>query len=101
MHYLLSMAANMKWNQPKRKKYVAIKDEMNWRSEEHIHIRHGEAQCEVCTAGFQSCITPVFSHCVPFPTFQNGNVYPVGSTLEICDVLFDFDFIGDYSKEIT
>ena len=29
-------------------------------------------------------------------TFWNGNVYPV--MLEVCDLLFDFDFIGDYSK---
>ena len=28
-------------------------------------------------------------------TFWNGNVYPV--MLEVCDLLFDFDFIGDYS----
>ena len=32
-----------------------------------------------------------------FPTMMswNGNVYPV--MLEVCDLLFDFDFIGDYS----
>ena len=28
-------------------------------------------------------------------TFWNGNVYPV--MLEVCDLLFDFDFIPGYS----
>ena len=27
--------------------------------------------------------------------FWNGNICPV--MLEVCDLLFDFDFIGDYS----
>ena len=28
-------------------------------------------------------------------TFWNHNIYP--AVLEICDLFFDFDFIGDYS----
>ena len=28
-------------------------------------------------------------------TFWNSNVYPM--VLEVCDLLFNFDFIGDYS----
>ena len=28
-------------------------------------------------------------------TFWNGNVYPV--MLEVCDLLFNFDFLRDYS----
>ena len=26
---------------------------------------------------FKSCFGPVFPHYAPFPTFQDGNVYPV------------------------
>ena len=33
--------------------------------------------------------------CFPTMRFWNGNVYPV--MLEVCDLLFDFDFIRDYS----
>jgi hypothetical protein len=33
--------------------------------------------------------------CFPTMRFWNGNLYPV--MLEVCDLLFDFDFIRDYS----
>jgi hypothetical protein len=48
-----------------------------------------EMQFQVCPAGFLSCSGPVFPHC----DIWNGNVYPV--MLEVCELVFDFDFIRD------
>ena len=54
-------AGNIEWNQPKRMKFVeVIKAERSWRSEECFDIRHGDAEFEVCPAGFWSCFGPVF-----------------------------------------
>jgi len=40
-------------------------------------IRHGDAEFGVCPVGFWSCFGPLFPYYVPFPSFWNGNVYPV------------------------
>ena len=46
-------------------------------------------------ASFQSCFGPVFPHYVPLPSFWNGNIYILCYyMLEVCDLLFDFDFMG-------
>jgi hypothetical protein len=63
MGYLLRRAANREWNQPKRKKLVAVsKDEMSWRSEELFDIRHGDTEFKICQAGFVSWFGPVLPH---------------------------------------
>lgn len=63
MSSLVRKTANREWNQPKRKKFIAVnKDERSWRSEEHFDIRHGDAEFGVLPAGFLSCFGPVFSH---------------------------------------
>ena len=50
---LLRKTVNRKWNQPKRKKYVAVnKAEMILRSEKCFDIKHEDAQFEVCPVGF-------------------------------------------------
>jgi hypothetical protein len=55
--YLLRKAGNRKWNQPRRKKFVAVnKDEKrSWRSEDCFDTRHGDAESGVCPAGFLFC----------------------------------------------
>ena len=70
MGFLPRKAANREWNQPKRKKCVAVNNvEKSWRSEERFDIRHGNAEFGVCPAGFRSCFGPVFPHSAPFPVF--------------------------------
>jgi hypothetical protein len=55
------------------------------------YIRHGDAGFGLCPADFWSCFGTVFPHY----DIWNCNIYPV--ILEICGLLFYFDFIGDYS----
>jgi hypothetical protein len=49
----------------------------------------------VCPSGFQSCFGPVFPNYAPFPTFWSSNIKSMLLLAEVCDLLFDFDFIGD------
>lgn len=59
----MKKTVNREWNQPKRKKVVAVnKDEKSWRSEEHFDIRYGDAEFGVRPAEFLSCFDPVFPH---------------------------------------
>jgi hypothetical protein len=53
------------------------------------YIRHRDAEFGVCSADFWSCFRTVF----PRYDIWNSNVYPV--ILEICGLLFNFDFIGE------
>jgi hypothetical protein len=63
MGYLLRKAANNEWNQPKRKKFVAVnKDESSWKSKKNNGVRHGDAEFGVCPAGFWSCFGPVLPY---------------------------------------
>ena len=60
-------------------------------SKEHFDIRHGDEEFKICPACFWSCFGPVFPHYAPFPTFWNGNVYPVQLyvyDLEVCNLVF-------------
>ena len=92
--YLPRRAANREWNQPKRKKCAAVsKAELSWRSEEHLDIRHGDAEFGVCPAGFQSCFVPVFPHCAPLATFWNVMYVLCHYMLGVCDLLFLFLFL--------
>ena len=94
--YLQRKAANRECNQPRRKKCVAVnKHERSWSSEEHVIIRHGDAEFGVSSAGLWPCLGSVFPNFGSVLPFWNGNVYLV--MLEVCDLLFDFDFIGNYS----
>ena len=95
--YLPGKAVNKEWNQPKRKKCVAVnKAERSWISEEDFDIRHGNAESGACPTGFWSFgFGPVFHHYFPFLMFWNGNVYLVPYMLEVCHLLLDF--AGDYS----
>jgi len=78
MGYLLRKAANREWNQPTRKKCVAVnKAERNWRFEEHFDVRHGDSEFGVCTADFWPCFGPVFPHYVLLLPFGKRNVYPM------------------------
>jgi hypothetical protein len=70
---------------------AVTKDERSWRSEEHFDIRHGDAESEVCPAGFWSSLVQYFLTVI----FWNGNAYPV--MFEVWDLLFHFDFIEDYN----
>jgi hypothetical protein len=72
LRYLLRIAADQMWSQPKREKCVAVnKAERNWRSEEPFDIRHRDADIGVCTDGFQTCFAPIFPHCALFSPFWN------------------------------
>lgn len=43
--YLQRRAANREWNQPMRKRHIAVnKDERSWRSEEYFNFRHGDTE---------------------------------------------------------
>ena len=80
MGYLLRKSANREWNQSKRKKFVAVsKDERSW-----------TLDMEMKNLKF----TPLVQYFLTM-TFWSGNVYPV--MLEVCDLLFNFDFLRDYS----
>ena len=75
--FMLRKVANREWNQPKRKKYVAVnKAERSWSSHECFDIRHGDA-----IWSFPSCffilLSSRISSLAPFPPFWNGNVYSV------------------------
>ena len=52
-----------------RSVFVVNKAERSWSFEEHFDIRLGDAEFEVCLAGFQSCFGLVFSHWAPFSAF--------------------------------
>ena len=75
-------ADNKEWNQPKRKKCVAVnKAEKSWRSKEHFNIKHDDAEWSL-PSWFWSCCGPVFHHSAPFPSF--GIVI---SSAIICELL--------------
>ena len=67
--HLLRKAANREWNQPKRKKFVAVnRAERSWRSEGCFDVRHGDAEFGVGSAGFglaliQCPLTVLFPLC--------------------------------------
>ena len=69
--YLPRKAANREWNQPKRKKCVAVnKAERSWRSEEHYAIRHGDAEFGVCPLVFSLALVQDFL--TGFPFYSSG-----------------------------
>ena len=84
MDYLLRKAANREWYQLKRKNWAAVnKDENSWIS--GMEMQNLElAQVVLVLVWYLLTMT-----------FWNHNIYP--AVLEVCDLLFDFDFIGDYS----
>ena len=53
MGNLPKKAAHREWNQPKRKKIVAVNK---------AERRHGDTEFGVCPAGFLSYFRPVFPH---------------------------------------
>jgi hypothetical protein len=83
--YLPRKAANREWNQPKRKFVKVNKAERSWTSDMEMQSLEF-SPLVFCLALIQYFLTM---------KFWNGNVYPV--MLEVCGLLFDFDFIGDYS----
>ena len=98
MGYLTRREAHGKWNQPKRKKCVAVnKDVRSWRSAECFDIRHRDAEFGVCATSFQSCFGPVLPYCAPFLPFGTVVYVLYRHMLEVCDLLFHFDFTGGYS----
>lgn len=60
-------------------------------------IRRGDAEFGVCLAGLQSCFGRVFPHDAPFLPLGLQMYSLCHCMLEICDLLFDFDFTGGYS----
>ena len=56
MGYLKGRAANREWNQPRRKKFVAVnKDEKGVGDLKSALTSDMEMQFQVCPAGFLSC----------------------------------------------
>ena len=91
LKYLLRKAANKKWNQPKRKKYVAVnKAERSWRSEECFDIRHWRCRVWRWLSWFSVFLFPMF----PFITAMH---ILCRYMLEIHDLLFHSNFTRDYS----
>ena len=98
MRHLRRKAANREWNQPKRKKCVGgNKAKRSWRSEESFDIRHEDAEFGVCPAGFQLYLNQYFLTMSPSLCFGMVMSILCHCMLEVCDMLFDFDFIGYYS----
>ena len=94
MGYLLRRAANREWNQPKRKKCAAVnKAEWSWGPEEHLYVRHEDTELGIYLAGFGLVFIQYFLSILPSLSLIRVNVY----VLEACDLLFDFNFTGDYS----
>ena len=61
---------------------------------------YGDAEFGVCPAAFQSFFGLVFPHYVPFLHCRKGNKYilcVIHWMLEVCDLIFEFYFIGGYS----
>ena len=86
------------WNQPQRKKYVAVnKAERSWRSEESFDIRHEDAEVGVCSAGFSFGLVQYFLTVLPSLHLRMVIYILCYYMLEVCDLHFDFNFIGDYS----
>lgn len=102
VEYLLRRAAYREWNQPNRHKCVAVNiAERSWRSEEHFDIRLGKAEFRVCPAGFWSYFSPVFLHYAPFFPFEMMMYILCQYMLELCDLLFYFDFMGVTVKRVS
>ena len=58
-----------------RKKSVLLnKAEKSRRSKDCFGISHGDAEIEVCSAGFRSSFRPVIPHYALFLSFWNHNV---------------------------
>jgi hypothetical protein len=86
MEYLLRKAVSRDWEQPKRKNCVAVnKAERSWTLVMEMQ------SLKFTQLGFGLAL---FRYFLPIMIW-NGSVYPL--MLETCDLLFDFDFIGDYS----
>lgn len=91
MGYLWRRAANREWKQPKTKECAAVsKAEQSWRSEGCFAIRHGDAE-------FSVSLYPVFSHYSPIPAFGIVIYSLCHYMLEICDLLFYFNFTEECS----
>ena len=65
MGYMPRKTANSEWNQPKRKKSVAV-NKAEW-NPKIILASDMEMQFGVGPTGFQSNFGPIFPHYVPFP----------------------------------
>jgi hypothetical protein len=68
------------------------KAEWGWRSEDHFDIRHGGTEFGVCQARFRSFIlVPYFLvlSSLPFVMLMHILFY---CRLEVCDLLFYFDY---------
>ena len=87
MGYLPRKAADGEWNKIKRKNCVAVnKAERSWTSD--VKMQSLEfAQVTFGLALIQYFLTVMF---------WNGNVYTVPSYVEVSDLLFYFDSIGEY-----
>ena len=59
--YLLRKTANREWEQPKRKRSVAVNKAVgSCRSKECFDIRHGDAEFGVCPAGYNLALVHYF-----------------------------------------
>jgi hypothetical protein len=91
MGYLPRKAANKKWNQPKRKKFVAVNKDESIRNLQSSLALDMEMQSleftymVFCQALVQHFLTMILE----------SNVHPV--MLEGRDLPFNFDFIEDYT----
>lgn len=85
--YLLKRAAKREWNQPKRKKCVAVnKAKRSWRSEECFDISYGDAEFGVCPV----CLTLVQYFLTMLRSLPFGIVVYIlcHYMLEVCDLVF-------------
>ena len=76
---------------------VVNKTERSWKYEEHFDIRGEDAEFGLCPAGFGLGMVQYFL--TVFLSLHFGVVMYIlcHDMLKVCDLLFDFDFIEDYS----
>lgn len=69
-------SANREWTTAQEKKVCCgpkkkiLKGVKRPESEEHFDVRHGDTQFEVCPAGLQSCVSPIFPCYAPFHVLE-------------------------------
>ena len=90
-------AANREWNSSSKRSALQPTKLNGFRHLKSVLSSDMEMQSlEFAQLVFSLALVQYF-HSAPFPMFWNGNVYLCHYLLEVCDLLFDFDFTGDYS----
>lgn len=83
--------------EPAQMKQVCRKAERNWRSEARFDIRCGDAEVAVCPVAFNLALAQFFLILPPFLLFGMARPILCHCMLEVCELLFNFNFTEGYS----